>query len=184
MGDFRARADHRTIKMSAPPSVYGYNPLHTRWLAERNRWLRSHGQGCWPWKTTDSGKEAKCYIWPQSNRLQDFNETRAHANTHIPEQIGYLVQPKGALRIIEENQSLVTETNYPLAAVQIWQSKQLFAEHGRQASSGEAQREPAVRDDGFLSPRCHQLGQHRTELRWGGEDHDSSASHERAIWLE
>ncbi|TNN70399.1 hypothetical protein EYF80_019425 [Liparis tanakae] len=81
------------------------------------------------------------------------------------ERIRYLVQPKGALRIIEENQSLVTETNYPLAAVQIWQSKQLFAEHGRQASSGKTQREPAMRDDGFLSPRCHQLGQHWTELR-------------------
>lgn len=84
-----------------------------------------------------------------------------HTNTLLN---GYLVQAIGALRIIEGNQSLVTETNHPLAAVQAWQDGQLFAEHGHKASSRESQGEPAMRGDGLLSPRCHKLGQNWTEL--------------------
>lgn len=77
----------------------------------------------------------------------------------------YLVQPIGALRIIKRNHSLIAEANHPLAAVQVRHGQQLFAEHEHQTSSREPQSEPAMRGDGFLSPRCHQMGQRWTKLR-------------------
>lgn len=76
----------------------------------------------------------------------------------------YLIQPISALRVVKGNHSFITETSQPLAAVQVWEGKQLSAEHGHQASSGESQGEPASSIDGFLSPRYHQLGQHWTQL--------------------
>lgn len=101
-----------------------------------------------------------------------------HANTLLNR---YLVQPISALWIIKGNQSLVTEANHPLAAVQFWQGEQLFAEHGHEASSREPQGEPAMRGEGLLSPTCHQMGQYWTKLCRGGEDHNSSASHESTV---
>lgn len=90
----------------------------------------------------------------------------------------YLVQPVGALRVIKGNQSLVTEADHPFATVQLGQGGQLLTEHGHKASTRQTQGEPATRGNGLLRPGCHQLGQHWSELRWGGEDHDSSASHQ------
>lgn len=93
-----------------------------------------------------------------------------------------LVQPVGALWIVKGNQALVAETDQPLAAVQLWQGKQLFAKHGHKASSRESQSEPAMRADGLLSPWSHQLGQDWTELCWWGEDQDSPSSHDYTLW--
>lgn len=77
------------------------------------------------------------------NTKQANKQTAIHRN---------LVQSVGALWIIKGNQSLVAESNHPLAAVQLWQGKQLFAKHGHKASSRETHSEPAMRADGLLSP--------------------------------
>lgn len=176
--DFTTQTDLITVTDVAPPSVCVYSPQHTHLLAERSRWLRSHCQGCWPWKTTDSGKET---ILNLHFTTMPQKQWHMQTNTILKR---YLIKPIGALWIIKGNQSFVTETHHPLAAVQVWQGEQFFAEHGHKASPWEPQGEPATRDDGLLSPRCHQMCQHRPKLHWGGEDHDSSASHERAVWIK
>lgn len=76
----------------------------------------------------------------------------------------YLVEPIGAFRIIKGNQSLIAETNHPLAAVQVWQGEQPFTEHGHKASSREPQCEPAMGGDGLLSPRYDKVGKHWSKL--------------------
>lgn len=60
----------------------------------------------------------------------------------------YLVQPVGAFWVVTRNQALVTEAHHPLAAVQVWQGEQFFAEHGHEASTRQPQGEPALGADG------------------------------------